>query len=185
MKRRNKIIIAALLLVVGLVGLSVFVPIYIHDHKGYNCRLCASIKGEETIHIWGIPVYRKIERTKKTTYTEIYDKYIAEAHKHQWAGGGFGRYVRYLFTGGIHKDGMHAGGYPFYQPRLIREVLSVMELFDNESIDFRREMYHDLIECKGDEYEKVQELIEAIRGDPHNGRKLYEIYRQQKSNNSG
>ena len=186
MKRRSKIIIAVLLFVPSFVGLNVFVPIYRHDHKGYNCKLCAANKLEETVHIWGLPIYKKMGSAKRTAYTELYDRYIAETHEHQWAGGGLGRYVRYLFAGGIHKDGIHNTEYSLYQHRLSCDVLSVMALFEDEPLDFRRELYHELIECEEPEdYERVRELIEAIRSDPHNGRKLYEMYAQRKTKQFG
>lgn len=180
MKRRSKIIITVLLLMSGLTGLNVFVPIYTNRDIGYNCRLCAATKSEETVHIWGLLVYKTVRDTERTAYTELYDRYIAESHKHQWAGGGWGGYSRYLFTGGIFKDGMHGNGYPLYQSRLTCDALSVMELFEDESVEFRREMYHDLIECKRDEYEKTRELMDAIRGDPENARMIYEMYMKQK-----
>jgi len=169
----------------GLISLSFFVPIFIHDHKGYNCRLCASKQHEETIYIYGIPIYRKMEIPQKTTYTELYDKYITETHEHQWAGGGLGRYVRYLFIGGVHKDGLHNTKYSLFQYRMSCDVLSLMELFENEDLEFRREIYHELIECEDPkDYEKAKQLIEAIRGNPENKRILYEEYLQRKTDQS-
>lgn len=122
----------------------------------------------------------------RTALTELYDKYIAEPHQHQWSGGGFGRTRKHILGSRIHTDGAHSGQYHLYQNRLTRELLFAMELFKDEPIEFRRKVYRDLIECKDREaYERVRQLLTDMRTTPEGARKLYESYRQQKTNGPG
>lgn len=184
MKRRNKIIIAVLLLLPCFVILSVFVPIYERSSKFNNCGLCGASKSEVIIYIYGIPAKRKTSGIRKNEYTDYYDKYIAEPHEHQWVGGGMGTTLKYLFGGRLDKDGGwgYGGKYPLYHYQLTRNVLSVMELFKDEPLEFRRQVFHELIECrKFEDYERVQKLIEEMRADCKNSRKLYDAYHQQKA----
>ncbi len=184
MKRRNKIIIAVLLLALGFVILSVFVPIYERSMKFDNCGLCGANKSEVIIYIYGIPAKRKTSGTQNNEYTDYYDKYIAEPHEHQWAGGGFGTTLKYLFGGRLNKDGGwgYGGKYPLYHHQLTRNVLSVMEVFEDEPLVFRRQVFHELIECKKfEDYKGAQKLIEEMHADRKNSRQRYDAYRQQKA----
>ena len=68
-----------------------------------------------------------------------------------------------------------------FQYRLSRDVLPMMELFKDETVEFRREAYRDLIECKEpQDYNRVRELLNDMRAKPQDARKLYEMYRQRK-----
>ena len=184
MKRRNKIIIAVLLLALGFVILSVFVPIYERSMKLNNCGLCGASKSEVTVYIYGIPVNRKRSGIRKNDYTDHYDKYIAEPHEHQWAGGGFATPLTNI-CGARPKPaggGGYGGKYPLYHHQLTRNVLSVMEVFEDEPLEFRRQVFHELIECKKfEDYKRAQKLIEEMHADRKNSRKLYDAYHQQKA----
>ena len=187
MKRRNKIIISIVLLIAGFIGLNYYIPIYICYYMGNKCRLCHVTRSEKIIYVYHIPVYRKTSKTQRTDYTDLYDKYIAEPHKHQWSGGGCSRHTKFLFKrGGVRSCGFHSGKYHFLQLKISNELLSLMELLEHESQSFRREIFHGLIECNNpNDYEFISELIEKIRSDPQNACELYEIYKQQKSSSSG
>lgn len=181
MSRRNKIIVTLVLFIAGILYLDFLVPIYKKYQKGYNCKLCGMHKSETTIYLWAFRVHRKSVGPTRTDQTDLYDKYIAKPHQHQWAGGGFGRYTRHIYGGGIHADGFHNTEYPIDQYRLSRDLLSVMELFEDESVEFRREVYLNLIECKEPtDYAKVRQLLADIRANPDHARKLYEISQQSK-----
>ncbi|UCE48739.1 MAG: hypothetical protein JSW47_01055 [Phycisphaerales bacterium] len=178
MKRRNKIIVTIVLLVAGVLYLDVLVPIYKRCLISDNCRLCGVQKNETTVHLWAFRIQRKVVGPTRTAQTDLYDKYIAEPHQHQWAGGGFGMYTRRIYGGGIHTDGFHNGEYSISQYRLSRELLPAMEMFNDESVEFRREVYRDLIDCKGSkDYARVRQLLNDVRAAPEDARKLYEVYR--------
>lgn len=180
MRRRNKTIIVALCLVAGVFYLDILVPIYKKCQKGSMCRLCGVHKSETTVHLWAFRVHRAITSPTRTAHTDLYDKYIAEPHQHQWCGGGFGTTSRHIWGGGLHLDGLHGGEYPIYQYRLSRDLLAAMELFKDEPIEFRREIFHDLIECKDRQsFERVRQLLKDMQAAPDNARNLYETFRGQ------
>ena len=182
MKRRNKIIITLLLTAGGILYLDALVPIYKKCYKGYNCRLCGAQKSEKTVHLWAFCIQKEFKGPTRTALTDLYDKYIAEPHDHQWTGGGYGRTIRHIYEkGGLHSDGFHGGEYPIYQFWLSRDLLSEMEMFKDETVEFRREVYRHLIECKDRmDYESARQLLKDMRTTPEDARKLYETYRLSK-----
>jgi hypothetical protein len=185
MKWRYKIIISLLLLSWAFLILNAYVPVHERLWKSDNCRLCGATKSKRTVYIYRIPVQSKTNGIRNNDFTVLYDKYIAESHEHQWVGGSFGRDVNYLFGSGMHADGgWHYGDkYPIFQYRVTHDVLSVMEVFEHEPVEFRRQAFRELIECTDlEEYGRLKELIEAMRSDSRNNRKLYDAYKQKQTN---
>jgi len=184
MRRRNKIVIAIISLVAGFFYLDLIVPIHKACEKAYDCRLCGAWKSETTFYLWAFRIRKEMEGPQRTWPTELFDKYIAEPHQHEWVECGDHTSKWHIFEERVHLDWMGSSR-PIFHYRLRRELLLAMELFKDEPVEFRREVYRYLIECKDQEdYERVRRLLEDMRADPGNARDLYDTYRARENGQS-
>jgi hypothetical protein len=174
MRWRTKIIIATLCLVVGFFALDVLVPIHKACEKAYDCRLCGAWKSETTFYLWAFRIREEMKGPQGTIHTELFAKYIAEPHQHQWVEYGDHTSRWRVFEHRAHLDWV-GGSHPVFHYRLRSELLLAMELFKDDPVELRREIYHDLIDCSEQEdYEKVRHLLQDMRATPEDARRLYD-----------
>ena len=134
----------------------------------YTCRFCAATKAKRTTRIAGVVVRHSETPPSRTALREVYDEVIAEPHDHQWAGGPYtgwdGNLLRYKSHGhGSHNDSR----YSKYQWFLTRTALCVISLLSDTPIEFRRQVYHGLIEIDNQtEFDEAMRVYDKTRRDP-------------------
>lgn len=178
MRRRNKIVIAILSLVAGFFYLDLIVPIHKARYREEKCKFCGVQKSEETFHLWAFRVRREVAGPTRTHETELYDRYIAEPHQHQWLEVIDNKSKWNVFDHRAHHRA-HLDWVVDRHSLHRHELLLAMESFEDEPVEFRREVYRDLIDCKDKmDYDQVRQLLQNMSANPEGARELYEMYKQ-------
>ncbi len=143
-------------------------PIRSRHAWGYTCRLCGATWTKKVSYIVGIPVRWTKSKIYRQSCTQLYDEYIAEPHRHQWAGGGHSVDHGNMFGYGGHSDGAHAvPPYPIFQPHLTRiAIYAAADLMD-EPAEVRKRVFHEILSCTiPEEFQDVCETRDkSIGGD--------------------